>query len=63
MTKTERESERKRRKLVDSLVKSLQNGTAPEEKVEQTGPSEKERVPASRGKVSSWQERQSRLCQ
>ena len=44
MTKTEQESERKRRKLVDSLVKSLQNGTASEEKVEQTGPSEKERV-------------------
>ena len=43
-------------------AKSLQNGAGLSEKLEHTGPAEKERV-ASVLKVSNWQVRQSRLCQ
>ena len=49
MVRTERESDRKRRKVAGLLVlprpaKSVQNAQASAEKLEHTGPAEKERV-------------------
>ena len=49
MVKTERESDKRRREVADLLVlprpaKSAQNGQASAEKLEHTGPAEKERV-------------------
>ena len=49
MVKTERESDKRRREVADLLVlprpaKSAQNGQASTEKLEHTGPAEKERV-------------------
>ena len=66
MARTERESDR-RREMADLMVlprpaKSLQNGTGFSGKVEQTGPTEKKRWPQCL-RESSWQVRQSRLCQ
>ena len=48
--------------VLPRLAKNLQNGKASAEKLDHTGPAEKERVPQCH-KVSSWQVSQSRLCQ
>ena len=64
--RTERDSDRRRRKVADLLVlprpaKSVQNDAGWSEKLEHTGPAENERVTSVPER--SWQVRQSSLCQ
>ena len=70
MARTERESDRRRREekwqtcwCCRDQQRACRMAQASAEKLEQTGPAEKERVASVPQRESSWQERRSRPCQ